>query len=220
MQTRRAANGLRAPSAERVVRPRPGGRTERIRRAVAQAVLDLLREGHVEFGVAEVAARSGVHRSTVYRRWPARSDLIAEALTLHNSELRIPDTGDWEEDIRALTRELALFFAEPVELALNSAMASARDPELNDAMVRHWLPLMEEMEGITTRAIGRGDVPPETEPRLIIDLIVGPLMTHTLLMREQPDGVYLERLASAVLRSTPRRGAEAGISRGARAPGR
>lgn len=163
-------------------------------------MLDLLRDGQ-EIGVAEVAERAGIHRSTVYRRWPTRADLLAEALTLHTSRLRIPNTGSWDQDARTMARELARFFADPVEHAMNAAMAAAHDRELTDAIRRHWQPLVEAMEAIVARAIERGELADDADPRVFVDLLTGPLLSHTLLMREQPGDDYIERLVTAVQRA-------------------
>jgi AcrR family transcriptional regulator len=186
------------------VHRRPGGRTERVRRAVAEAVLDLLTEGAVDFGAADVALRAGVHRSTVHRRWPTRTELIAEALTLHTSRLHIPDTGSFEKDMHELAAALAAFFAGPVELAMNSAMASANDPQLSEIITGHWMPVVEAMAMTVRRAIDRGEVGGDADPEMAVDLLTGPLLSHTLLMREQPEEAYVQRLADAVIRSMPR----------------
>jgi AcrR family transcriptional regulator len=139
-----------------VSRRRPGGRTERVRREVAEAVLDLFRAGRSDFSVAEVADRAGVHRSTVYRRWPTPADLVREALTLHTQDLHVPDTGSWEGDVAALARRLAKFFANPVEVSMNAALASGTSPEIDAVMIDHWKPLFSEMAAIVARASERG----------------------------------------------------------------
>lgn len=61
-------------------RLRPGGRSERIREVVATECLNLWAEGNFDFSLADVAARSGVSRTTIYRWWPTTSDLMREAL--------------------------------------------------------------------------------------------------------------------------------------------
>ena len=60
----------KAPSG--VNKGRPGGRTEKNRKAVALAVLELIKAGKIDFEIQEVAALSGVHRTTIFRRWPNR----------------------------------------------------------------------------------------------------------------------------------------------------
>src|SRR5690606_36440094 len=99
---------------------------------------------------------------------------------------------------------LAAFFAGPVELAMNSAMASANDPQLSEAITGHWKPVVDAMTMTVKRAIGRGELGDEADPEMAIDLLTGPLVTHTLLMREQPQEAYVRRLADAVIRSMPR----------------
>ena len=93
--------------------------------------------------------------------------------------------------------------AHPVELAMNAAMAAARDRELTDAITRHWKPLVEAMEAIVARAVDRGELAADADPRVFVDLLTGPLLTHTLLLHEQLDEDYLERLVTAVQRALP-----------------
>ena len=124
--------GGRTPAGQR-----PGGRNERVRQSVAYAVLDLCREGHTDFSVADVAERAGVHRATVYRRWPTAGDLLREALTVHTATLHFRDKGSWERDLRRLVSDLATFFSDPAELAMNRAMVSRSDSVLADVLTEH-----------------------------------------------------------------------------------
>jgi AcrR family transcriptional regulator len=182
-------------------RRRPGGRNERIRRSVAEAVLDLLREGEAQFGVADVAERAGVHRATVYRRWPSRAQLLREALTVHTENVRIPDTGRWEQDVRALCSELARVFSDPLEIAMNRGMASGDDPELSAVLIEHWVPLYRQMATFVSKAIDRGDLRPGTDPSLVLDMLTGPLLMRTTLFGTRPTAKEVRSLADAVIRS-------------------
>ena len=110
-------------------RVRAGGRSERVRRHVARACLDLLAEDQLDLGPVEVADRAGVSRATIHRWWPTKEELLREALTLHTSVLDVPDTGTWAGDLRALATELAAFFSDPTEVSLNAIMASGTHPE-------------------------------------------------------------------------------------------
>src|SRR6476661_6616837 len=116
-------------------RVRSGGRSRRVRRQVGEACLALLGEGRTDFGPADVALRSGVSRATVYRWWPTKTDLLREGLAVHTGRrLDPPDTGSWQGDLRALARQLAAFFSDPVEFAQNAIMASGSAPDF-DALV-------------------------------------------------------------------------------------
>lgn len=84
---------------------RPGGRTERVRKAVADAVIELIEQEGIEFEIKAVAQLSGVGRATIFRRWPDRASLIGEALVEHVSHFEVTMTGNWEEDLRRITAD-------------------------------------------------------------------------------------------------------------------
>jgi len=165
-------------------------------------VLDLFAAGELDVSVAAVADRARVHRSTVYRRWPTRSALIAEALTEHTSRLVVPDTGTWAGDVRALAVELAAFFSDPVEVAMNAALAAATDLEITSVVLTHWGPIVDELTEPVVRAVGRGEVAPDIDPQLVLQLLIGPLLVQTVIMRSTPDPRSVTALAELVLRAT------------------
>src|SRR3954452_25418018 len=84
---------------------RPGGRTARTRTAVFDAALaELVEHGFDQLSVEGVAVRAGVHKTTVYRRWGNKGELVAEALRdAADSSLATPDTGDVADDVRAMS---------------------------------------------------------------------------------------------------------------------
>lgn len=189
------------PSLSRPIRRRSGGRSERVRTKVAEAVLSLLSEGPNQVSVAEVAERSGVHRTTIYRWWPTPSDLLREALTVHTARLTTPDEGSWVEDVSALAAALADFFADPVEMAMNAAMASGADPEGDEVQIEHWTPVMAGLSQIVDRAKGRGEIAADADARTLMYLLVGPLLMQTVLFHAPPDPQLVRRIATAVTRA-------------------
>ena len=88
----------------RVGEQRPGGRATRVRSAVLDATSMLLSEvGYDQLSVEAVASRAGVHKTTVYRRWPTKPELIAEAALVQAAEaVPIPDTGTLLGDLQTL----------------------------------------------------------------------------------------------------------------------
>ena len=108
-------------------RARPGGRSEEVRRRVAAACLSLLAEGNTELRPVDVAARAVISRATVYRWWPTTEALVDETMRAHvGARLDPPDAGSWAKDVRKYMAQLAAFFADPVEVALNAVMAQGR----------------------------------------------------------------------------------------------
>lgn len=190
------------PPDPEAVRRRPGGRTERVRRDVAEAVLELFRERQFSFGVAEVADRAGVHRATVYRRWPTRGDLIAEALSGFFRTVTVPDTGRWSDDVHALAATLARFFADPVEIGVVTSLAAQDDPTAAAIIQSHWSPILDSMTAVVERAKTRGEVDREVESGRLIEMLIGPFVMHTTLVgRSSISRRHVREIADLVVRA-------------------
>ena len=187
-------------------RPRPGGRNEQNRLAVARAVLELLAEGDVELGPATVAARAGVHRSTVYRRWPTRADLLREGLALHTSSLRLVESGVWAEDLDAMVRAFAEFFARPVEVAMNAAVAGRSDVEQAAVLLRHWGPIVASCEAMVARAQVRGEIAADLDAATVLGLAVSPLLVTVLFLDRAPTSDEMTSVVTLVRRATAPKG--------------
>jgi AcrR family transcriptional regulator len=138
------------------------------------------------------------HRTTIYRWWPTRADLVREALTVHTARLVLPDTGQWKNDVLALAVELANFFSDPVEMAMNAALSAGSNTELDVLQIQHWVPIFEEFSQIVERAKRRGEVRPDTDPVVVLNLLTGPLLTHTVILHSRPDANLIRQMAAAV----------------------
>jgi AcrR family transcriptional regulator len=161
----------------------------------------MLREGNATFSVADVAQRASLHRSTVYRWWPTRVDLVKEALTLHTAQLTVPDTGNWGSDVLALTRELAAFFSDPVEVAMNAVLASDTESMVAEIQRAHWGPIMRDLSKVVDRANRRGEVREGVNPRFVLQMIVGPLLLNTTFGRSGVGEGTVDAVAEAVTRA-------------------
>ena len=84
------------------------GRVQRSRARVLGATLELLTEQGVgRVSVDEVARRSGVAKTTIYRHWPTRADLVLDACAQLGSDQDVPDTGSFQGDLTALLTSIA-----------------------------------------------------------------------------------------------------------------
>ncbi|MFB4302081.1 TetR/AcrR family transcriptional regulator [Actinomadura sp. NTSP31] len=153
------------------------------------AVLAELGEhGYDGLTVEVVAARAGVHRATVYRRWGDVGGLLADVLdAAGDDDWRPPDTGSLEGDLAALNQEIhdALTARPPVVAALIAA--SFRSEQADRAQRRLWDDRYARCEAIVDRAVRRGELPPRTEARRLLIAATAPLYHQLVLLRTQPD---------------------------------
>ncbi len=190
-------------SEPRVGEKRPGGRAERVRVAVLQAASELLNEvGYDNMSVEDVAARAGVHKTTVYRRWPTKADLSADAAELHSSEaIPIPDTGDLAKDLKLLARDVAknIGTKEGARRSRSIVAAAATSDDLSEAMHTFWSNRLTLSATIVERAIARGDLSTDTDAKLLIEAIIGPLWLRLLLTGEPITEELADQIVDLVL---------------------
>ncbi|EMD25471.1 TetR/AcrR family transcriptional regulator [Amycolatopsis azurea] len=167
---------------------RPGGRTERTRQAVLHATLDLLAErGFGDLTVDAVAERSGVHKTTVYRRWSSPDGLVAAALQMGaEDDWTAPDTGSLEDDLYEVAAEVVRYFTAPAlkELPMASVAAAFQSSQAAEALHDFYADRHVRMAPITERAVARGEVPPGTDGDELVRAVCGPMFYRLLLSRE------------------------------------
>ncbi|MEU1663077.1 TetR/AcrR family transcriptional regulator [Streptomyces sparsogenes] len=170
-------------------RRRPGGRTARVRTQVLDAVLAELGEaGYDGLTMEAVAARAGVHRATVYRRWGDVGGLLADVLdAAGDDDWQPPDTGSLRGDLTALNQEIqdALTAQPPIVAALIAA--SFRSEKADRAQRRLWEDRYARCEVIAARAVRRGELPPDTDARRLLIAATAPLYHQLVLLRTPPD---------------------------------
>jgi AcrR family transcriptional regulator len=163
--------------AARPGRPRDDDRESEI---LAAAVEALVAEGFDAMTIEGVAARVGAGKATLYRRWRNKTELVAAALRRHaGADVPIPDTGDARADLRTYLRGLqAAFNGTDGGLMAAFTIERIRHPELGEAYDRLFVAdRRAALRRMVGRAVERGDLPPNTDIELIID--VGPaLMLH------------------------------------------
>lgn len=159
---------------------RPGGRTERVRKAVAAAVLGLLEQGAVDFEMQDVIAASGVGRSTLFRRWPNRSALLREALQEHTSQLAFVTSRDWTKDLAENLKILRDFMLQPVEMAFNRIFLTSDDQSIRELIYDSWKPVLEAFEHPLRRAQRDGEMDQAVTPSRVVEVIFSDLVLRSL----------------------------------------
>ncbi|MDP9842088.1 TetR/AcrR family transcriptional regulator [Streptosporangium lutulentum] len=182
---------------------RPGGRTARTREAVRAATLaELAEKGYDGLTVEGIALRSGVHKTTVYRRWGSVEGLAADALDLAGGEpWPIPDTGTVEGDLRELTRLVVTGFADPDAGPIATAFVSAsvRNPATARALHAFYAARHRQSAVLITRAIERGELPEGTDAVEVVRVAVAPLYYRLFITGEPADEAVADRAAASAL---------------------
>lgn len=135
-----------------------------------------------------VAARAGVHRATVYRRWKDVGGLLADVLdAAGDDDWRPPDTGSLEGDLTGLNREIqdGMSARPPVMAALIAA--SFRSEQAAEAQRRLWEDRYARCEVVVERAVARGELAPGVDARRLLIAATAPLYHHLVLLGTPPD---------------------------------
>ncbi|MFI0352866.1 TetR-like C-terminal domain-containing protein [Actinomadura sp. 9N407] len=199
---RRASDEAQATQPAGRVRTRTGGRSERVRRAVGDAVLAFLEAGKIDFTTVEVAERAEVSRHTIYRWWPTHHDLLVEALSRHVRRVEPPDTGSWETDVRAFAHTVASFAAEPVEIAMSGIMAGRRFPEFNALVIEQYRPVLDAWRQMASRAVARGEANDTHTSQTVVAMLASPLFLAPLMLGHPPTEDEIDRIVAFVLAAT------------------
>lgn len=185
---------------ERRVQRRPGGRSARVRAAVLEATLALMIEQE-PLSIARIAARAGVHETSIYRRWGTREALVIDAVGSRlRAEIPLPDTGTLRGDLLILLERNVAFQSSPIGRQL--MQATAIHPSGTDLDVRrdYWPERFERIGVIFERAIARGEIPPDADTSLANELLIAPFHFRALVSHEPFDDNLVERLTAFVLR--------------------
>lgn len=181
---------------------RLGRRGAAVHSAVLQATLaEIAEHGIGGVSVAAVAARAGVHETSVYRRWRTREDLLVAAV-LQLSEVQIPppDTGSLRGDLIMLANQLTVYLSLPIGRALVSTAAlNVEDPSLAAARGEFAAARLDTMRVVIDRAIERGELAPDTDTRLALEMVIAPLHVRALITGEPLTETLAEQIVDMLL---------------------
>jgi len=199
--TRRVSNP-RPRKAPPAPRPRTGGRSARVVAEVLSATLEVfVEQGYAGLSVESVAARAGVNKTTIYRRWPAKIDLVGAALfSLRDEDPAPPDSGSLREDLFLVLRHWAAQMVTPRRRAIMQAfLLGNTDPDMQ-ALTRR---IREERPAIPhvifERAFKRRELPKGSDTQLIAGALLGPLHNRAYWKREPVDDAFIRSLVQLIV---------------------
>jgi len=184
-------------------------RGEHVRQTVlAAAFEELAANGFDGATVAGVAKRSGVHQTTVYRRWVTRENLFLAALLERSADaIPAPDTGSTRRDLLAIVRGIIAYVCSPEGRAVLRAATLPVDQAYADAREAFWARRLDELSPVVARGVERGDLRPDIDGRLLLEMLVAPIHGRLLLTGEPVDDDLAEQLVEVALNgaaATPR----------------
>jgi AcrR family transcriptional regulator len=187
-------------------KPSPNGRSERSKQAILAATRELMSaEGGVRaLTVEAVAARAGVGKMTIYRRWRDKWELALDAVMIDVlPRFANPvDVGDTRKELITFVDSVTKLWASPLYGPAMQGLISeiATKPELARVYREQVTePRREQLRPVIERGIARGDLRPGTDVRLIHELLVGPILYRLLLSGPPLDRKLTTSLVDAVL---------------------
>ena len=194
---------------------KPGARRSTPRRDL------IVDNGVVNLTIEDVAARSGVAKTTIYRHWPERTALIVDAVNAMFEHLGTPDTGSLRGDLEA-------FFGAVMQTDLSGNVgqimpsiidAADRDPEMAYLLERIGSERERVCRTIIERALERGEIRPEVadlDLEALIGVIVGPIVFQKIVRRRKLTPEYVDACLDVVVAGlTDARARTPGRDRGA-----
>jgi AcrR family transcriptional regulator len=186
-------------------------RSARAHQAILDTALELLIEdGFTGMSMEAVAARAGVGKATIYRRWSSKAELVMDAITTLKTALEPVDTGSVRGDLLAIGRQALLTLGRPEQASLIGRMMgeTSKHPELHEVYRRKLVtPRRRLIADVLQRGIDRGEIRADLDMELLVDMVVGPLIYRVLISGGDPAFApdHLERLADGLLEGiTPR----------------
>jgi len=186
---------------------RPPGRprSEHSRRAILSSTLKLLRQqgGFPDLSIEAIAADAEVSKATVYRWWPNKAALVADAFAdSAEEELQFPDTGSVLSDMSLQMRRLIRIFRSERGKVVAALLAGGQsDPELIEAFRERFLwPRRRQAYETLQRGIDRGDLPRNTNKDLILDSLYGPIYMRFLIRHDELKEDFADEICSVVLK--------------------
>jgi len=191
------------PTAAGTPAPRGRPRSAEAEEAILRTALEILDAvGYGSFSIEAVAARAGVGRPTIYRRWPSKLELAIEAVVRLTPPLKVTDTGDPLADLRDL---VAVLLPDMTSSAAGRAIiALASDPEVHGGLARHLeerylRPRRAVFADLLRRAADAGQIRPDLDLDLLIDLVLGAALYRWLVTGQPVSRQAARQITDAVL---------------------
>jgi AcrR family transcriptional regulator len=183
--------------------PDPARRSESSRRAILDAAAELCAEvGYGRVTVEAIAARAGSSKKTIYRWWPSKGAVMLELIDeTATATAPHPDTGDLAADMRTQLRAIIDMLTPPQTSPVTGLIAEAlNDPDLARELRERLIePRIAAFKERLRRAQDEGQLSPDTDLDVALDLLYGPVYHRLVFHLGMPGPAYLDTLVEHAL---------------------
>lgn len=170
--------------------------------AIMQAAIELVAEiGYDRLTIDAVAARARAGKATVYRRWPSKAELVAEACSCVVLDgLDRPDTGSIRTDMIAIAENIWVRSGPVPRAAVMAGLMSAllANPDLRDAVQHTTRAPQTVVAPVIQAAVERGEIPPPDDMELLSMVMPGMCMFHFAKTGIAPDSQFIETVVDRI----------------------
>jgi AcrR family transcriptional regulator len=191
----------------RIATTRPAGRprSPEVHGAILDASIALIRDvGYDAVTMEGIAARAGVGKAALYRRWPSKEALVVEALGRLLATIPTPDTGTLAEDVRLVMRANLGMYADPASGLLLSGLvaAMARSKPIARAVREGFVAARHDaLRTALARAVARGELRDDADLDLVVEMLNAPLFYRYLLSGRPVNETLVADVTASVLRA-------------------
>ncbi|MHB1518645.1 MAG: TetR/AcrR family transcriptional regulator [Acidimicrobiales bacterium] len=170
--------------------------------AIREAVLELLAEsGYDRLTIDAVAARARAGKTTIYRRWAGKPELVVDALGCRTVHDPVPDTGSLRGDLYVMTRRATSRNSQfDGQLMLGVVSALGRDAELRTVFRENFFAgKLDLFREIFERAVRRGEVATDRDIDLLASLIPALMLQYLLVHGELPEPTFAKQVVDEII---------------------
>ncbi len=173
------------PEPEQTIRKAGRPRSAQSHQAILKATLALFaEEGLAGLSIEAIAERAGVGKTTIYRRWSSKEDVIKDALTLFRADHPLPDTGNIRDDLLYIAKEAREIFSHhPLMAKLTIKMIAEikTKPEIYGAFYEKLVaPRIQQFRQMIKYAQKRGELRPDLDATFILYLVFSSVVYGSL----------------------------------------
>jgi AcrR family transcriptional regulator len=182
-------------------------RSSQSHQAMLQATLELLAEvGFDAMSIEAIAARAGIGKTTIYRRYASKAELVADAIESIREEIVIPDTGNLQDDLDALIQNAAQITLSPlgrqtVAMIISSAASNTQFAQIY--WTKYLQPRRQTFAIVIERAKARTEISTDLDPDLVFDTMSA-IMLYALIFPPTSEAwiAYVRRALSLLLNNS------------------